>query len=120
MANFSILQFQFQTFQAWRLWQEDKALDMMDQKLSAGPKTKTDEILKCINVGLLCVQEDPDDRPTMSDVVILLSSATVTLPTPKRPAFVDIVVRRRLNSMASSSSSKIETNNEITVTLTGR
>ncbi|KAK4846734.1 hypothetical protein QYF36_021404 [Acer negundo] len=47
-------------------------------------------------------------------------SATATLPTPKRPAFVNIVVRRRLNSMASSSSSKTETNNEITVTLQGR
>ncbi|KAK0590396.1 hypothetical protein LWI29_026528 [Acer saccharum] len=105
---------------AWRLWQEDKALDMMDQKLRAGSKTKTDEVLKCINVGFLCVQEDPADRPTMSDVVTLLSSATATLPTPKRPAFVDIVVRRRLNSMASSSSSKTETNNEITVTLQGR
>ncbi|KAK2650878.1 hypothetical protein Ddye_018367 [Dipteronia dyeriana] len=113
-------QFQFQTFQAWRLWQEDKALDMMDQQLRAGFKTKTDEVLKCINVGFLCVQEDPDDRPTMSDVVILLSSATATLPIPKRPAFVDIVVKRGLNSMASSSSSKTETTNEMTVTLQGR
>ena len=96
---------------------------MMDQKLSAGFKTKTDEVLKCINVGFLCVQEDPDDRPTMSDVVILLSSATATLPTPKRPAFVDIVVRRGLYPVASSSSSssiKAHTTNEITVSLDGR
>ncbi|KAL5865049.1 hypothetical protein ACOSQ3_002563 [Xanthoceras sorbifolium] len=61
---------------------------MMDHKLSAGSKTKTNEILKCINVGLLCRQEDPDDRPTMSDVITMLSSVSVTLSTPKRPAFV--------------------------------
>ncbi|KAL5865053.1 hypothetical protein ACOSQ3_002567 [Xanthoceras sorbifolium] len=102
---------------AWRLWQEDKVLDMMDRKLSAGSKTKTNEILKCINVGLLCVQEDPDDRPTMSDVITMLSSVSATLSTPKRPAFI---VSRGFNYMASSSSSKAETNNEITITLEGR
>ncbi|KAH7576824.1 hypothetical protein JRO89_XS01G0157400 [Xanthoceras sorbifolium] len=104
-------------FTAWRLWQEDKVLDMMDRKLSAGSKTKTNEILKCINVGLLCVQEDPDDRPTMSDVITMLSSVSATLSTPKRPAFI---VSRGFNYMASSSSSKAETNNEITITLEGR
>ncbi|KAH7576823.1 hypothetical protein JRO89_XS01G0157200 [Xanthoceras sorbifolium] len=103
-------------FAAWRLWQEDKVLDMMDRKLSAGSKTKTNEILKCINVGLLCVQEDPDDRPTMSDVITMLSSVSATLSTPKRPAFI---VSRGFNYMASSSSSKAETNNEITITLEG-
>ncbi|KAL5861255.1 hypothetical protein ACOSQ4_002551 [Xanthoceras sorbifolium] len=103
---------------AWRLWQEDKVLDMMDRKLSAGSKTKTNEILKCINVGLLCVQEDPDDRPTMSDVITMLSSVSAALSTPKRPAFI---VSRGFNYMApSSSSSKAEPNNEITITLEGR
>lgn len=90
---------------------------MMEKKLSASSNTRTHEILKCINVGLLCVQEDPDDRPTMSDVVILLSSATAALPAPKRPAFV---MRRVFHTMASSSSSKVETSNEMTVTLEGR
>ncbi|XP_044465170.1 G-type lectin S-receptor-like serine/threonine-protein kinase At4g03230 isoform X2 [Mangifera indica] len=100
---------------AWRLWREDKALDLIDQKLRES--WKTDEILKCINIGLLCVQEDPDDRPTMSMVIVMLGGETVTLPTPKPPAFI---LKRRLLGMPSSSSSKPETNLEITVSLEGR
>ncbi|XP_031276795.1 G-type lectin S-receptor-like serine/threonine-protein kinase At4g03230 [Pistacia vera] len=99
---------------AWRLWQEDKALDIMDQKLS--PSFNKIEILKCINVGLLCVREDPNDRPTMSNVVIMLGSETATLTTPKRPAFV----LRRGPSTSASSSSKLDINSELTVSLTGR
>ncbi|KDO41727.1 hypothetical protein CISIN_1g0069151mg, partial [Citrus sinensis] len=87
------------------------ALDMMDQKLHAS--SKPNEILKCINVGLLCVQEDPNDRPTMSDVVIMLGSEAMNLATPKRPAFVI----RRGSSSSASSSNKPESNNELTNTL---
>lgn len=45
------------------------------------------EIIRTIHIGLLCVQEDPEDRPTMATIVLMLDSSTVTLPTPKRPAF---------------------------------
>lgn len=96
------------------MWQEDKALDIMDQNLS--PSMKKNEILKCIIVGLLCVQEDPNDRPDMSNVVIMLGSETAILTTPKRPAFVI----RRGPSTSASSSSKPEINSELTVSLTGR
>lgn len=84
-------------------------MDMMDKNVISGSKAITDEMLKCVNVGLLCVQEDPDDRPTISDVVILLSSGSTTLPTPNEPAFV---MRRVTNSVAW--------NNELTITLEGR
>jgi len=38
-------------------------------------------------VALLCVQDNAADRPTMSDIVSMLSSETAVLPTPKQPAF---------------------------------
>ncbi|XP_040371489.1 G-type lectin S-receptor-like serine/threonine-protein kinase At4g03230 isoform X3 [Rosa chinensis] len=101
---------------AWHLWKEQKALDLLEQTL--GHSCNKDEYFKCVNVGLLCVQEDPGDRPTMSQVVFMLGSETATIPTPKQPAFV---VRRcpSSSSRASNSSSKPETvsNNELTVTL---
>ena len=43
--------------------------------------------MRCIHIGLLCVQEDPNDRPTMASVVLMLSSASITLPVPSEPAF---------------------------------
>lgn len=73
------------------------------------------EYLRCMNVGLLCVQEDPSDRPTMSNVLFMLGSETATLPSPKQPAFIV----RRCPSSRASSSTKLETcsHNNLTVTL---
>ncbi|TYK07068.1 G-type lectin S-receptor-like serine/threonine-protein kinase [Cucumis melo var. makuwa] len=98
---------------AWDLWMKDEGLDLMEQTLSGN--CKRDEYLKCLNVGLLCVQEDPWDRPTMLNVVFMLGSETATLPSPKPPAFVV----RRCPSSRASSSTKPETfsHNELTVTL---
>lgn len=98
---------------AWNLWKEDKAMELLDQTLS---KTcNTDQFVKCVNVGLLCVQEDPSDRPTVSNILFMLRSETPTLPDPKQPAFVF----RRCPSSRASSSSKPDTvsNNGLTVTL---
>ena len=47
----------------------------------------TDEVLLCVHVGLLCVQENPADRPRMSYVVFVLENGSTTLPTPNRPAY---------------------------------
>lgn len=96
---------------AWHLWKVSRAMDFIDQILTCNEE----ECLKCVNVGLLCLQEDPNERPTMSNVVFMLGSESNTLPTPKEPAFVI----RRCPSSRASTSSKIETfsRNELTVTL---
>lgn len=44
-------------------------------------------MLRCIHIGLLCVQENAADRPTMASVVLMLSSFSLTLPVPSEPAF---------------------------------
>ena len=46
------------------------------------------EVLKCVNIGLLCVQQSPADRPSMSVVVVMLGSDTVTVEAPYKPAYV--------------------------------
>jgi hypothetical protein len=43
--------------------------------------------MRCIHIGLLCVQENVVDRPTMASVVLMLSSYSMTLPIPSEPAF---------------------------------
>jgi len=48
----------------------------------------TTEVLKCMHIGLLCVQEDPTDRPTISSVLLLLGNELISLPSPKQPVFV--------------------------------
>ena len=44
------------------------------------------EVLRCIQVGLLCVQEKEKDRPNMSSVVFMLGNETMML-SPRQPAF---------------------------------
>ena len=67
------------------MWCEDKVLEFVDSFLIES--CLTSEIVRCIHIGLLCVQEDPQDRPTMSTMVALLGSDSIAIPKPKHPAF---------------------------------
>ncbi|KAL6333446.1 hypothetical protein AAG906_028631 [Vitis piasezkii] len=62
-----------------------KALDIID--LSLEKSYPTDEVLRCIQIGLLCVQESVTDRPTMLTIIFMLGNNSA-LPFPKRPAFI--------------------------------
>ncbi|KAH1048669.1 hypothetical protein J1N35_039453 [Gossypium stocksii] len=71
---------------AWKLWSKGEGMELIDQVLV--PSCVASEVLKCIHIGLLCVQEDPADRPTMSSVIFMLASdSTITLLCPSEPAF---------------------------------
>ena len=74
------------TLQAWKLWCDGQAAELMDPALTQSSTVST-ELSKYIHVGLLCVQEDPADRPPMSSVVFMLANDNVTLPRPTQPAF---------------------------------
>lgn len=71
--------------QAWRLWNEGKGKDLMDPLLA--DTCSLDDFLRCMHIGLLCVQEDSYDRPTMLSVVMMLNCETTTLCQPERPAY---------------------------------
>ncbi|CAL1359201.1 unnamed protein product [Linum trigynum] len=70
----------------WDLWRAGRALEVADSP-TMGKSYSADQVMRCIQIGLLCVQESPTDRPTMSNVVSMLGNAT-TLPSPKEPAFI--------------------------------
>uniref|UniRef100_I1QBB9 Serine/threonine-protein kinase n=1 Tax=Oryza glaberrima TaxID=4538 RepID=I1QBB9_ORYGL len=72
----------------WRHWEEGAIAEMIDHSL--GRNYSETEVLKCVNIGLLCVQQNPVDRPTMADVMILLNSdTTCTMPAlAPRPAYL--------------------------------
>ncbi|PON41046.1 GPCR kinase [Parasponia andersonii] len=69
---------------AWRLWKNGKEVEFVDPLLIE--PGSVEEVLRCMHIGLLCVQEDPEDRPTMSAVVVLLhGSESAPLPEPGQP-----------------------------------
>ncbi|CAI9784154.1 unnamed protein product [Fraxinus pennsylvanica] len=71
---------------AWLLWNEDKALELMDECLI--DSFVECQVKRCIHVGLLCVQKHAEDRPLMSSVLFMLGSEEgAILPEPKEPGF---------------------------------
>lgn len=46
-----------------------------------------DEVLRCVHAGLLCVEENADDRPSMSNIVSMLSNKSKVTNLPKKPAY---------------------------------
>jgi hypothetical protein len=71
------------------------------------------EILRCIQIGLLCVQEHAIDRPTMSVVVLMLGNDT-PLPCPKQPAFI---LKSTYTSRDRSIREVANSVNEVTITM---
>ncbi|KAL7601140.1 hypothetical protein Lser_V15G24245 [Lactuca serriola] len=65
----------------WTNWLEGTCSNIKDPRIDADSRT----ITKFIHIGFLCVQEDAADRPTMDEVVSMLTdSSSLTLPAPKR------------------------------------
>lgn len=70
---------------AWRLWREGVPHELIDIGLK--DTCVQHEALRCIQIGLLCVQHVPDYRPNISHVIMMLGSES-TLPQPKEPGFL--------------------------------
>lgn len=100
------------TGHVWNLWKEGKLLGIVDSLL--GETFPAHEVLKCIQIGLLCVQEHATDRPTMSTVVFMLGN-DATLPPPKEPAFI---IRGAYKGTSRSTTSEgTNSVNEMTVSI---
>ncbi|KAM1491996.1 hypothetical protein ACFXTH_024063 [Malus domestica] len=99
---------------AWRLWKEGREIEVIDELLRE--TCQLDEDLRCIHVGLLCVQEAPADRPSMSSVICMLHNNEATsLPPFKEPAFS---IHKSACAVGSSPQSSARfSNNELTVSL---
>ncbi|XP_011011049.1 PREDICTED: G-type lectin S-receptor-like serine/threonine-protein kinase CES101 [Populus euphratica] len=69
---------------AWELWKAGSPFELVDPILRES--CSKDQVLRCIHVGLLCVEDNAVDRPIMSDVISMLTSEA-QLPLPKQPAF---------------------------------
>ena len=58
-------------FQAWKMWNEGNGLSFVEQSIVS--RETEEEIVRCIQIGLLCVQEHPMDRPSIETVLLMLS-----------------------------------------------
>ncbi|XP_058782678.1 G-type lectin S-receptor-like serine/threonine-protein kinase At4g27290 [Vicia villosa] len=70
---------------AWRLWKEGNSKELIDDCFE--DSFILSEALCCIQVGLLCLQRHPNNRPNMTSVLVMLTNETV-LAHPKEPGFI--------------------------------
>ncbi|XP_039822073.1 G-type lectin S-receptor-like serine/threonine-protein kinase At1g11410 [Panicum virgatum] len=86
---------------AWQLWVDGLGLQLVDTSL--GAQRHALMMMRCINIALLCVQENAVDRPTMSEVAAMLCSDSITLPEPKHPAYFHVRVGAEEEASAETS-----------------
>ncbi|XP_015943236.1 G-type lectin S-receptor-like serine/threonine-protein kinase B120 isoform X1 [Arachis duranensis] len=96
---------------AWHLWNEGRAMELVDPCIrESSPK---DKALRCINIGMLCVQDSASHRPNMSNVVLMLESETTTLPLPSQP----LVTSMRRSEDREFHMEGLDVSNDLTVTM---
>ncbi|KAF5472083.1 hypothetical protein F2P56_008826 [Juglans regia] len=98
----------------WHHWNEDKAMELVDPSIR--DSCPRDEALRCIQVGMLCVQDSATQRPTMSSVVLMLESEAVTLPLPRQPNFTSMR-GSFVDTESSTAGHEIASSNDLTVTM---
>ncbi|KAM3365594.1 hypothetical protein ACQJBY_015355 [Aegilops geniculata] len=69
----------------WEHWSTGTISEIIDSSLRS--HAPGDQMVKIFHIGLLCVQDNPADRPMMSTVDVMLSSNTVSLQSPSKPSF---------------------------------
>ncbi|KAL6535751.1 hypothetical protein OROHE_012595 [Orobanche hederae] len=97
---------------AWILYKEGKSLELVDPTIVNS--VSLNQLLRSIHVALLCVQQCPEERPSMSSVVLMLGSGGF-LPEARQPGF--FVQRRGFGSKRTTSTNATTQSNDYTITL---
>lgn len=100
------------------MWKEGNGLKLVDESIGYSfPKA---EILKCVKIALLCVQEYPQDRPTMSTILLMMGTDIALIPQPRQPGFVGIRGPNEINSSSGSNHDSLSINNLSITAFEGR
>uniref|UniRef100_A0A453DRU9 Protein kinase domain-containing protein n=1 Tax=Aegilops tauschii subsp. strangulata TaxID=200361 RepID=A0A453DRU9_AEGTS len=86
----------------WDQWSKGTALATMYPMLEC-MVAEEGEVLKCVHLGLLCVQENPADRPTMLEVLVMLHGHASSFVAPSKPAFTFTFTSSTDNIVLSAS-----------------
>ncbi|XP_011030956.1 PREDICTED: G-type lectin S-receptor-like serine/threonine-protein kinase At4g27290 [Populus euphratica] len=96
---------------AWRLFREGRPMELVRQSIIEA--CNLSQVLRSIHVALLCVQDNREDRPDMSYVVLMLSNDNI-LPQPKHPGFF---IERDPAEASSTGESTAHSANKCSITL---
>ena len=88
------------------MWNEGNGLSFVEESIAS--RETEEDMVRCIQIGLLCVQESPNNRPAIQTVLSMLSGEIVELPLPKQPVFAE---------QNESTNHNGYSNNELTLTV---
>ncbi|RVX12471.1 Cysteine-rich receptor-like protein kinase 10 [Vitis vinifera] len=86
---------------AWKLYKKGRSLEVLDPSLASS--AVAEQVAMCVQIGLLCTQADPQSRPNMRRVVVMLSKKPGTLEEPTRPGYPGSRYRRSRRPTTSAS-----------------
>ncbi|KAJ7979638.1 cysteine-rich receptor-like protein kinase 21 [Quillaja saponaria] len=88
---------------AYQLWKEGKGMEFVDP--SVDDTSSPCKLMRCLQVALLCIEENANDRPSMLEISSMLRNDNTTMGIPKKPAFSRKNVR---GDAGNNSSSQLE------------
>jgi hypothetical protein len=103
--------------QVWEHWTTGTVEELAGP--SMGGRSPGGQMLKLVNIGLLCVQDNPADRPTMLHVLVMLHDGQASsFMAPSRPAFTftaSAVSGDRVPTQVATTASDVPSVNEMTM-----
>ncbi|CAM0884814.1 unnamed protein product [Alopecurus aequalis] len=88
--------------EVWNHWKMGTISEMMDQTLDEHSRNQQ---LRCLHVGLMCVQADPGERPEISTIIFMLTRDNMEIQPPEEPAFLFRSLSHGRNLQSSSGAS---------------
>ena len=100
------------------MWGKGAGLDLMDPTLS--DSCSNQQFLRFLQIGLLCVEESPSNRPTISEVIFMITSENTILSVVKKPAFTNLEKHTHADPETNHDVENNSINIMSTSTMTGR
>lgn len=83
----SNIQMLHRSCQTWDLYESDRVKELLDPKVEF-EGDHMDEVVRVVQIALLCAQGTPHKRPTMQQVVSMLQGQRRITLEPTRPEFL--------------------------------
>ncbi|MED6161907.1 hypothetical protein PIB30_065218 [Stylosanthes scabra] len=93
----------------WKLYGSNTLAEAVDSSLAIDDYP-TNEALRVLHIGLLCTQASASLRPSMTQVVNLLTNSNIDVPTPTQPPFMNTGVPDSDTSVRSYSTNSFVSN----------
>lgn len=99
--------------QAWDLWDKGRAIELLDPLITKS--CSREQVVRCIHVGMLCVQDVAAHRPNMPAFILMMESENSSLSMPRQPTFTSM--RHNLDTDMWNENQDAASSNNVTISV---